>query len=433
MILITFGQPWDIIVPQKPKDFTLMKIRSLLVLSASVLVLTSCGSDSAETQTSLVTLPTPPAPDIASPAAAPVPSPAPAPAPTPSPAPTAAPTPSPTSFGMGGMPAIASNFYRSEFLGPSGIPESAKPDVVGAFRFICQPSHIAYDDPIVYPGQKGASHLHQFFGNTEADADSTYQSLRTSGDSTCMNKLNRSAYWIPVMLDGKGNVVRPDYIQVYYKRLPENSPECQQRGNECVAQPNGIRYITGYDMAGGPTTGGPHVWCREKTYRDLPETIEKCGSDITEILMKVSSPDCWDGKNLDSPDHRSHMASASYGNTGIYQCPKTHPKVVPQFTLAAHYTIDPATDDLKLWRLASDKMAGTKPGGSFHGDLFDAWDPETKVTWTANCINKLLSCIDGQLGNDTIMKRWSGFGYKATPRLVSIPANKTSHMANMTH
>ena len=316
---------------------------------------------------------------------------------------------------------IASNFKRDDYIGPARIPATGKPDVVGAFRFICQPGPIGKFDPIVYPGQPGAGHLHQFFGNTGAAPDSTYQSLRTTGDSTCMNILTRSAYWIPVMLDGKGNAVRPDYIAVYYKRLPKDSPECQQRGDECVAQPDGIKYITGYDMLGGPTTGGPHVWCREKTYRDLPETIEQCGPDITEILMKVSSPDCWDGKNLDSPDHRSHVASASYGNVGIYQCPKTHPKIIPQFTLAAHYTVAPG-DDISLWRLSSDAMAGTAPGGSFHTDLWDAWDDQTKATWTANCIDKLLTCVDGELGDGTIMKRWAGFGYVADPHLVPVPA-----------
>ena len=35
---------------------------------------------------------------------------------------------------------------------------------------------------------------------------------------------------------------------------------------------------------------------------------------------------CWDGKNLDSPDHQSHV---SYGN-GNYKCTASHPVVIPQ-------------------------------------------------------------------------------------------------------
>ena len=80
------------------------------------------------------------------------------------------------------------------------------------------------------PGQPGKSHLHQFIGNTAADANSTYQSLRTKGGSTCDNRstpdkaFNRSAYWMPAMLDGEGNAIRPDYALVYYKRIPAGQP-----------------------------------------------------------------------------------------------------------------------------------------------------------------------------------------------------------------
>ena len=115
------------------------------------------------------------------------------------------------------------------------IPASAAPDVVGAFRFVCSAGQLLHDDPIVYPGQPGKSHLHQFFGNTGANASSTYASLRKSGQSTCMSPLNRSAYWMPAMLDGKGNVVRPDHVTIYYKRRPASDPKCS------LPKPSGLR------------------------------------------------------------------------------------------------------------------------------------------------------------------------------------------------
>ena len=119
---------------------------------------------------------------------------------------------------------IGSNFDIRSQLESVAVPPSAAPDVVGAFRFICQAAQLLYDDPIVYPGQPGKSHLHQFYGNTGANAYSTYRSLRTSGDSTCMGILNRSGYWMPAMLDGKGNVVRPGGVSIYYKRRPVSDP-----------------------------------------------------------------------------------------------------------------------------------------------------------------------------------------------------------------
>ena len=107
----------------------------------------------------------------------------------------------------GGTTGTTSNsFYTEETMVPSNfdiyselisvpLPASAAPDVVGAFRFVCSAGQVLNDDPIVYPGQPGKSHAHQFYGNTSANASSTYSSLRSNGQSTCMSPLNRSAYW----------------------------------------------------------------------------------------------------------------------------------------------------------------------------------------------------------------------------------------------
>lgn len=52
------------------------------------------------------------------------------------------------------------------------------------------------------------------------------------------------------------------------------------------------------------------------------------------IRATVIFPSCWDGKNLDSPDHQSHMAYSSQGmgGTGLAgaACPASHPVRVPQ-------------------------------------------------------------------------------------------------------
>lgn len=45
-------------------------------------------------------------------------------------------------------------------------------------------------------------------------------------------------------------------------------------------------------------------------------------------------PTCWDGVNLDSPNHRDHV---SYPETGTFEsggrCPDTHPVRIPQILL----------------------------------------------------------------------------------------------------
>jgi hypothetical protein len=48
-------------------------------------------------------------------------------------------------------------------------------------------------------------------------------------------------------------------------------------------------------------------------------------------VLTLSLRRCWDGKNLDTADHVSHVA---YPQTGTFEsggpCPDTHPVVIPQ-------------------------------------------------------------------------------------------------------
>jgi Domain of unknown function (DUF1996) len=52
------------------------------------------------------------------------------------------------------------------------------------------------------------------------------------------------------------------------------------------------------------------------------------------IRANIYFPTCWDGKNLDSPNHRSHVAYPADGNRNHgAACPATHPVRIPQLFL----------------------------------------------------------------------------------------------------
>ena len=139
------------------------------------------------------------------------------------------------------------------------------------------------------------------------------------------------------------------------------------------------------------------------------------------LFATVDAPSCWDGKNLDSANHRSHVAYPGWTSLGS-TCPSTHPYRIPSFILTAVYTIA-AGDDTKLWAFSSDSMAPNEPRGStFHADWFGAWDNTIMSMWMDNCIDKQLSCQGGELGNGKMMKMYSGFSWTANPRLVPIPS-----------
>ena len=339
---------------------------------------------------------------------------------------------------------VPSNFDVSSELITAPIPGSSAPDVVGAFRFICNAGQLRYDDPIVYPGQPGKSHLHQFYGNTSADANSTYSSLRASGESTCMSPLNRSAYWMPAMLNGRGGVVRPDFVAIYYKRRPISDPKCSLSSGDpraegtCVPLPNGLKFVFGFNMLNPAElpTGALYFNCQGPgaipgKYPDLVTAAKNCPAGA-QLGAVINAPECWDGKNLDSADHRSHVSYATYGTWGYLKCPPTHPYVIPTFTLGAWYTVDDTLDRSGVWTagktvtwsLSSDTMAGmtpSKPGTTFHADWFGAWDNTVMSMWMDNCINKMLNCSGGNLGNGKQMKQYAGFTWLASPRLVPVP------------
>jgi hypothetical protein len=359
------------------------------------------------------------------------------PAPT-EPAPTE-PAPTTTSAIYPEDTLVPSNFDINSTLMSTALPASAYPDTVGAFRFICGAGQITNDDPIMYPGQPGKSHLHQFYGNIAANANSTYTSLRSAGDSTCNwigngTAANRSAYWMPAMLDGKGNVVRPDYVSIYYKQRPQSDPVVSDPSNprylgRAVPLPNGLRYIFGWDPTGVNQikTGGAWFNCQGPSatpghYATLTTALANCPAG-NQVGAVIQAPECWDGKNLDSPDHRSHVAYASYGTWGYLKCPSTHPYNIPSFTMGAWYTVA-AGDTTSLWELSSDHMAPGQPKGhTFHADFFMAWDPSVHDMWWQNCINKLLNCSAGVLGNGKQLKGAAqpSYGWKHTARLVPKP------------
>jgi hypothetical protein len=230
---------------------------------------------------------------------------------------------------------------------------------------------------------------------------------------------------MPAMLDGKGNAIRPDFVSIYYKSFPETDPRCTQRSKGCVALPNGLRFIMGRNMLNlaETPTGNFHYLCEgvgaSEGYKTMWEALQVC-SPGHHLYAVIDAPMCWDGKNLDSADHRSHVAYQIDSHLGYPMCPDTNPWRIPTFTLSAAYGIA-AGEDTKLWSLSSDAMAPDQPAGStFHADWFGAWDNQIMAMWRDNCINKMLNCSAGILGNGKALKMFGGFSWTANPRLVPV-------------
>ncbi len=273
----------------------------------------------------------------------------------------------------------------------------------GVFHTTCQFSHLAYDDPIVFPGQPGRSHLHMFFGNTHANAFSTADSILNEGGSTCSRgELNRTSYWIPAPIDTRtGNVVVPDQFMVYYESYDEE-------WNTLQPFPEGLRFINGDAMATQvqpdiPDFGAPVMryqcgfYDRAGIFSGGPaggfvNTIPDCDPSVySHMEVQMRWPFCWDGRNLDSANHKDHVVFPQAGPGFFYPgtCPASHPITLPRILFRIHFATDTqaSTGDLLL---SSDIQpangAWSPPGVSGHADWFGGWNREMVQGLVDRCI-----------------------------------------------
>ena len=339
-------------------------------------------------------------------------------------------------------------------------PPNSDTEEYGSFRIKCAFSHLNYDDALVYPGEEGAAHLHMYFGNVDLDYATTGENIFDSSGSTCQGgPLNLTGYWVPTMLrpryerrpdgsvvrdasgrpipngewkviypvdtyrldengvalrDGSGEPVLNDNLgpDVYYKRIVEDS--------DVQPPPDGLRMIAGDHRATPDNPQRPRVVrynCHdelnrgERDDRDQP-TIPRCvpnadPAQIDRLHMAIFFQPCWDGENLDSEDHRSHMAYVEFDEaSGTFGCPPSHPVMLPQVSYQIYYPVTAETvgpdGDTRDWRLSSDQYEvgeGSPGGASAHGDWMMAWDSEVAATWTQRCLMQRRHCANGDLGN----------------------------------
>lgn len=237
-------------------------------------------------------------------------------------------------------------------------PINGRPNFVS----VCRYSHSAPDDPIVFPGQPGASHMHDFFGNTSTDADSTYASLQ-SADTTCRIDGDTAAYWTPALYDS-GRRSTPILTRVYYTPGGKDHTTIEPfpAGLEVVAKDANV--VTRWACNGRDQIGSNRA--------DVPTCPEG-----THLVMKIRFPDCWDGADLDSPDHTSHMSFSRRRS-----CPASHPVPVPAISVNVHYPSDGG--DIVL---GSPDMPVAP-----HADFFNAWDQATLERLVRVCLNAGVHC-----------------------------------------
>ncbi|TVY83068.1 hypothetical protein LSUE1_G002377 [Lachnellula suecica] len=212
-------------------------------------------------------------------------------------------------------------------------------------RFSCSQLVVERLDPLVNPGLTPSPHLHQIVGGNSFNASMYPEDLDIPSAATCTTCTfteDFSNYWTAVLYFRARNGT--------YKRVPQtpNDGFAGARGGMTVyymqdalwdfAQASsvtafqpGFRMFTGHLDAKTPEEAKKSrqmtFTCLQNVDTRAPETpgfpTTPCPAGI---MANVRFPTCWDGVNLDTPDHMSHMA---YPANGTFEsqgpCPASHP------------------------------------------------------------------------------------------------------------
>ncbi|MFD9281337.1 DUF1996 domain-containing protein [Streptomyces mirabilis] len=262
------------------------------------------------------------------------------------------------------------------------------------------------DNVIVAPGvTNGAHHLHDYVGNQSNDAFATNDDL-ANAETTCQNQGDKSTYYWPVLrvqdgtqefdadkngggLEGNvGKVLQAKQAQIEFIGNPQS---------KVVEMPTFLRIITGDAKAftNGPANANAHWSCTG--FEDKVQLTDKypiCPQG-SSVVRSFAFQSCWDGQNIDSANHRTHVAFAdANGNcAGGF-------KAIPQLTMRLIYDVPAPT--LENGQVKNPYAVDGFPEQvhkaiTDHDDFINVFDASL-MREMVDCINAGRQCGDGAGG-----------------------------------
>lgn len=174
-----------------------------------------------------------------------------------------------------------------------------------------------------------------------------------------------------------GQVVDPDRVEIYYKDFVHRT--------DVGPLPPGLRMLSG-DVTG--TLPRPDLQQGARWECEGAEASASIPAGCTgeEIAVRVNFPDCWNGRDLDSPDHLGHMAYSTFDlDSFAFACPASHPVHVPAVQVNAIYPLPDGTGVT---------VASGAPNTA-HADFFSAWRPGEQERLVVDALKNNQACAAG--------------------------------------
>ncbi|WP_210638406.1 DUF1996 domain-containing protein [Streptomyces sp. GESEQ-13] len=306
--------------------------------------------------------------------------------------------------GQAGNGPVAGDYVSIKSVQPNvNKPQASGDASTGTFTSECGVNENGVfnsDNVIAAPGvSNGAHHFHDYIGNQATNAFVSDDEL-TRAETSCQDQRDKSSYYWPVLrlqngteeqdaqspgggIEGNaGEIVTPKDVTLTFVGNPKA---------KVTAMPRLLRIITGdaKSFVNGPANANASWSCTGFEDRQLKDKYPLCpeGSDVVRSFAFQS---CWDGRNIDSANHRTHMAfTDAEGN-----CPAGF-QPIPQLVQRIVYDVDaPSLEDggktVPLFAVDSFPEQLHKPITD-HGDFINVFE-EDLMNEMVDCINEGRTC-----------------------------------------